>query len=548
MAAYADPSIYQFLNPQQVTPLDPLGAMQQGQRSAFGQMAFQEARRQQQVEEQTRALYRQHYGQGGTPAGPQAGMVPQAGAVQETVNTPYSSDLQAMLSQYQQEGADVTPQPGARVLPGAGPQGLPGQARAGVDTQGLVRALYQIDPKAAQAAEKAAQDSQIGQLEMVGKQNAMVSQVARSILLQDTQQAYEVGVGYLRQAGIPVDHLPPIYDRRLVEHYYGMSTDAETRVKEAQARLVGTQATLAPRKLAVEERDAARLEQAEERLQAQYELDVQRLGIDEAKALLALRTQRLEEEQAATQTPEYIKGEGDRNAILSRMMRERGLTGSPPADVLRAAEDELIAQQGMTEGVKTRQREQAELESKRPALQRKVQMQLGQLERQWQTVDEDIDRVLSTLDTAWGQTGIWGAAVVPGTPAYDVRQSLETIRANIGFDRLQQMREASPTGGALGQISDSENRLLQATAGSLDPKQSKEQLRQNLQRIKADIAALRTDRRQAFESEFRAAAPTSGRPPMPGGTKASSPQAPLPRRVEEIDRELADIERQLGGR
>ena len=113
-------SVYQLLN-QRAVPLDVQGHIQQGQQSAFGQLALQEARRQRQAEEAVRAQLQQRYREMGTA--PAAGMgAPGApeGAVQETVHTPYSSDLQAMLSQYQQEGADVTPTPGPRVLPGGG--------------------------------------------------------------------------------------------------------------------------------------------------------------------------------------------------------------------------------------------------------------------------------------------------------------------------------------------------------------------------------------------------------------------------------------------
>lgn len=314
--AEVSPSIYQHLLNREV-PLDVFGSMQQGQRSALNQMLLQEQRRQRQVEEQTRALYRQYYGQ---PVSGSSSLVPGSsslvpgrepgtpnqgpGTIQETVNTPYSSDLQNMLSQYQQEGADVTPTPGPRTLPGVpgsgsvvsgssslvsglepgtmnqgpgtlnqGPRTGMASPHAGVDRAGLARALYQIDPAAGAAAEKAAVESQKAQLEMVGKQNAMVSQVARSILLADTQQAYETGVQYLTQLGIPTQHLPAIYDRRMVEHYYAMSTDAETRLKEAQGRLYGVQAELEPQKLAFEERKESRIgahqETQEERLEKQ---------------------------------------------------------------------------------------------------------------------------------------------------------------------------------------------------------------------------------------------------------------------------------------
>lgn len=101
-------------------------------------------------------------------------------------------------------------------------------------------------------------------------------------------------------------------------------------------------------------------------------------------------------------------------------------------------------------------------------------------------VTEDIDRVTGKINEASFPTTGMGSltSAVPGTPAHDISKLLDTIRSNVGFDRLQQMRDASPTGGALGQVSENENRLLQATIGSLEQSQSKEQLLYNLQRVK----------------------------------------------------------------
>lgn len=102
-------------------------------------------------------------------------------------------------------------------------------------------------------------------------------------------------------------------------------------------------------------------------------------------------------------------------------------------------------------------------------------------------VFEDIGRVKDMLNGGRGQpvTGAAGAlaANVPGSEAADARALVETIRANIGFDRLQAMREASPTGGALGNVTERELATLQAVMGSLEFSQSKEQLLQNLTRL-----------------------------------------------------------------
>lgn len=103
-------------------------------------------------------------------------------------------------------------------------------------------------------------------------------------------------------------------------------------------------------------------------------------------------------------------------------------------------------------------------------------------------VVQDIDRVLQLASdpNSLPITGGAGSFLsrVPYTAAHDAANLLETVKANATFDRLQQMREASPTGGALGAVSDFENRRLAATIGSLEQSQSKEQFVRNLARVK----------------------------------------------------------------
>lgn len=105
-------------------------------------------------------------------------------------------------------------------------------------------------------------------------------------------------------------------------------------------------------------------------------------------------------------------------------------------------------------------------------------------ERYGDVVTNDIDRTLNLIKES-NVTGLWSLAQsVPGTDAHNAAKLLDTIRANVGFERLQQMRASSPTGGALGQVSELENRLLQSTLGNLELSQSKEQLEYNLKRIR----------------------------------------------------------------
>ena len=84
-----------------------------------------------------------------------------------------------------------------------------------------------------------------------------------------------------------------------------------------------------------------------------------------------------------------------------------------------------------------------------------------------------------------GTTGIGSyLSVIPGTSAKELSTVLGTIKARLGFDQLQQMRNASPTGGALGQVSNRELASLEGALSSLDQGLSPDALRQNLRQIR----------------------------------------------------------------
>lgn len=85
----------------------------------------------------------------------------------------------------------------------------------------------------------------------------------------------------------------------------------------------------------------------------------------------------------------------------------------------------------------------------------------------------------------WFATGFGSglAKQIGGTDAADVDALLDTIGASTAFDRLQKMRENSPTGGALGNITERELDLLKSTISSLKQSQSPEQFQGAMQDI-----------------------------------------------------------------
>ncbi len=77
-----------------------------------------------------------------------------------------------------------------------------------------------------------------------------------------------------------------------------------------------------------------------------------------------------------------------------------------------------------------------------------------------------------------------------GSSVANLEGALDTVKALVGFDALQKMREASPTGGALGQITERELAFLQSVQGSLNTSQGNEQLKATLGRIKQSFEIL----------------------------------------------------------
>lgn len=67
--------------------------------------------------------------------------------------------------------------------------------------------------------------------------------------------------------------------------------------------------------------------------------------------------------------------------------------------------------------------------------------------------------------------GVFGAlaAYNPSTPNAEVYRQVDVLKSNATIENLTAMRAASPTGGALGSVTEKENKMLADKAGALDP-------------------------------------------------------------------------------
>ncbi len=176
-------------------------------------------------------------------------------------------------------------------------------------------------------------------------------------------------------------------------------------------------------------------------------------------------------------------------------------------------------------GMKTAAQQAAETAAVAPKIVAKAEgdraVALPQAQNALTRQNQQSSLVSGMIDQAKGMadgwtTGLLGSATasIPGTKAHNLKATLDTIKANVGFDKLQEMRSQSPTGGALGQVSDFENRMLQSVIGSLEQSQSPDQFVKNLDLVKETINHIVNGRQEVFDKTYngaRAAPPTQGR-------------------------------------
>lgn len=111
-------------------------------------------------------------------------------------------------------------------------------------------------------------------------------------------------------------------------------------------------------------------------------------------------------------------------------------------------------------------------------------------ERAARTV-QSVDELLVDANS---NPGIFGRTAALPLPTFarseafrNFSTELDTLKANIAFNELTAMREASKTGGALGQVSDREGKLLESALGGLSMSQSPQNFVEQLHKIKASI-------------------------------------------------------------
>jgi hypothetical protein len=118
-----------------------------------------------------------------------------------------------------------------------------------------------------------------------------------------------------------------------------------------------------------------------------------------------------------------------------------------------------------------------------------AQKDLGRVRDDMVSVLDNAFRAKELSRNGWLTTG-FGAPlgrmignVVGGTDASALKGALNVIGSNTAFETLQRMRQESPTGGAVGNVSDKDIELLKSTIASLDPSLPDKDFQQSMQRV-----------------------------------------------------------------
>lgn len=120
---------------------------------------------------------------------------------------------------------------------------------------------------------------------------------------------------------------------------------------------------------------------------------------------------------------------------------------------------------------------------------------------------------------------------VHGGGAKNVENAIEALKAQIGFQELQDMRANSPTGGALGQVTERELTFLQNSLLSLERSQSPEQYRANLLDIIEYANGMKARLKRAFDQTY----------PSQNGS-AANPQDTPPQKARRYNPQTRKIE------
>lgn len=125
------------------------------------------------------------------------------------------------------------------------------------------------------------------------------------------------------------------------------------------------------------------------------------------------------------------------------------------------------------------------------------------------TVESKADKLIADIETLKNHPGldsitgtVYGRTPSVTTEGRAAQALYDSIVARGGFQELSAMRAASPTGGALGNVSNQEGQQLKDAFGTLNRTQDAADLRTQLGRVADDVRGAKTRIREAYDMTY----------------------------------------------
>jgi hypothetical protein len=250
---------------------------------------------------------------------------------------------------------------------------------------------------------------------------------------------------------------------------------------------------------------------ADIRAASKDEREAQRLALEDARVQETQRHQKVMESISGTQAERQLK------QLEETQRHNKVMEGLDARRVgISAASEARKAEQG---GVELSSKEIQKREAARP----QATLAIKSIDAKAGSLIKD----LQELRDHPGLNQITGLVLgrTPGvTDEARAAQALyDRIVARGGFQMLQEMREASKTGGALGNVSNQEGKQLQAAFAALDRRQGKEDLQRVIDQVISDVEGAKIRSKEAYDETYSyrsdrttPSAPAAPKPPAVG--------------------------------
>lgn len=152
--------------------------------------------------------------------------------------------------------------------------------------------------------------------------------------------------------------------------------------------------------------------------------------------------------------------------------------------------------------------EGSKLSFERQQLRGELKAAFPKLQSSFNVTTRDIDKQIKAINSLVDHEGLGGItgsvegrlpSILPSSS--NAQAVLDNIKATATFNELQEMRNNSPTGGALGQVSNAENTRLENAAARLVQTQTKEAFQEALRDYKSELQFSKRNLAEAFAAD-----------------------------------------------